>query len=373
MVFAIIVKMDDWKYTFAPVSKAEWLAQMEKDLLGKTSDSLETEWWPGEPLVPYQHQEDVEVQIVSLPDAWFQQPPSVMEWIETPLFNTDTIRQKIRDALNFGTQSMVFDTGKNGPDFGSWYEDVFPDMIETGLLVTGDFDANDSWMSDQLPFNTYLRLKRGEGSSADFLKPAITIHKRSKITFRFAYEIPGDGIWTDKVVSVFQKIVDDFAEWNSKGRERNDFLANCILEFNPDDFYFKQILQTRTLQIVWLYFCKSMSDLSGGISSPVECHIRENGPSDPDKYLVRASASALGAALTGVHSICIHHSAHKEVPSYYERITRNIHHLLNLESEMYKGVDPLAGAYTVDYYTRKWSEVIWSRIMELINVRGLWS
>ncbi len=354
--------MEDWKYTFEPVSKAEWLAQMEKDLKGKTLDSLETEWWPGEPLVPYQHQEDVERQVVSLPDELFQHPPLIMEWIQTPHFHTKDIRQKIRNSLNFGTQVLVFDIGKNKePEFRLWYEDVYADIIETQLIVTSDLNVNASWVVEELPFNTYLRLKRGKESSAKFLKPVMDIQKRSHIPFRLAYEIPSQGYWTDEVVRVFEKIFNDFAEWNSKGNQKNDFLDSCILEIRPDEFYFKQIIQTRVLQILWLNFYTSLSNGSIYKSSPIEYHVHPSEQMDPDKYLVRASSSALAASLTGGHALCIHHSENT-VPAYYQRINRNIHHLLNLESEMYKGVDPLAGAYTIDYYTLKWTEAIWKRL-----------
>ena len=49
-------------------------------------------------------------------------------------------------------------------------------------------------------------------------------------------------------------------------------------------------------------------------------------------------------------------------PEFYERIHRNIHYLLQLESDMYKGVDPLAGAYAIDLYTRSWAQNIWDTI-----------
>jgi hypothetical protein len=214
---------------------------------------------------------------------------------------------------------------------------------------------------EQIPFNTYLRLQRGDELSATFLKPALTTQNRGNIPFRFSYEIPSTGNWIDEVILVFKKIFNDFAEWNSKGQDKNDFLQKCILEIKPDEYYFKQIIQTRVLQIVWLNFSAFLSDQKYISASPIECHIQSSVQIDPDKYLVRASSSALAGSLTGVNTICIHQLNNDKVPKHYERINRSIHHLLNLESEMYKGLDPLAGAYTFDYYTLKWSEFIWEK------------
>jgi len=209
-------------------------------------------------------------------------------------------------------------------------------------------------------------LHRGDEPSAKFLKSSLTNQSRSNISFRFSYEIPSTGIWTDEVVLIFKKIFNDFAEWNSKGKDKNDFLQACIIEIEPDENYLKQIIQTRVLQIVWLNFSAFLSDQTNPVTSPVECHIRPLEIIDPDKFLVRTSSSALAASLTGVNTICIHQLNNDDVPEYYERINRNVHHLLNLESEMYKGLDPLAGAYTIDYYTLRWSEYIWEKSLRAL-------
>src|SRR5690606_16626620 len=60
--------------SFSPVSKADWLRQVEQDLKGKPPSSVAAEWWPGEPIDPFLDASD-EPGIVSLPDEWFVRTP----------------------------------------------------------------------------------------------------------------------------------------------------------------------------------------------------------------------------------------------------------------------------------------------------------
>ena len=94
----------------------------------------------------------------------------------------------------------------------------------------------------------------------------------------------------------------------------------------------------------------------------LECHIYESTQESPEHFLIRASMSGLAASLAGSHTVCIHHSSREETPDLYKRANRNIHHLLQLESAMYKGVDPMSGAISIDYYTRSWTQKIWNAL-----------
>src|SRR5688500_9882198 len=101
--------MANWKYTFKPVPKSEWIQQIEKDLGGKPLDSLKTEWWPGEFISPVHHQEDIRGSFVALPDHYFSQPPLITEWIDTRDLRSDAINSKVIQALNYGVQAIIFD------------------------------------------------------------------------------------------------------------------------------------------------------------------------------------------------------------------------------------------------------------------------
>ena len=137
--------------------------------------------------------------------------------------------------------------------------------------------------------------------------------------------------------------------------QKKDFLENVVLQFEPDKNYFKQVIQTRTIQLLWLNFPECEKNIT---FSPIEIHILNRDGIHPDQFLIHAAASSLAASLTGAGTLCIHHNRSKDYPDFYSRISRNIHHLLQLECNMYRGRDPLAGAYMIDFYTKKWTTEI---------------
>ena len=116
------------------------------------------------------------------------------------------------------------------------------------------------------------------------------------------------------------------------------------------------------LQLLWLNLTKEERDKPDKQSNYLECHISPRTNEPPEKYLIRASMASLAAFLTGAHALCIHHPETSSSTDFYKRIDRNLHHLLHLESGLPSGKDPLAGAYTLDHYTRSWTQRIWEKI-----------
>lgn len=360
--------MEDWKYTFEPVSKALWLKQIEADLHSKGLDSLQSEWWPGEPIIPFHQHEDRKDDII-LPNSLFDQPPKIIEWIDTTMLEARVINNRILNALNYGAESLILqiDTNDKMP-FRLWLHDVLTDMIE--LSVCADQEAPEiiHAIKEIIPRSSLIRLQRKNHpqSSSVFFEALQGSLDETANTFRFVYSIPGSGSWINQTVKIFQLLLDDLAYWTSQGLNPTDFLESCILSYTPDEKYYKQVIQMRVLHLLWNNLWSHSIKGNHLSSSPyLECHIVNHTSVEPDQYLIQSSSSALGASLTGAHGFCVHHQASEDIPIFYQRIDRNIHHLLHMESEMYRGVDPLAGSYTFDFYTRKWTEEIWEKLKRL--------
>ncbi len=309
--FIIIVnKMSDWKYTFDPISKAAWLKQIEADLHSKGLDSIQSEWWPGELMFPAHHLEDRQ-EPITLPDRFFDQPPQIMEWIDTSYEDAKTINKKILDALNYGIQSVVLhvDPAKKMP-FRLWLDNVLSDMIELSISLEQESPEIIHAVREIIPQSSLIRLKRKNTSLSShiFLEALQGSIDETAGLFRFVYEIPSIGLWTAQTAEIFRLIVQDLTYWISQGFNQIDFLDNCILRFTPDTQYFKQLIQTRVLHLVWnnLWSHYTKSDIICS-SSYLECHLDTDEPIDPDQYIISSSVSALAASLTGVHVICIHH------------------------------------------------------------------
>ena len=356
--------MKEWKYTFEPISKTKWLEQAEKDLKGKSFESLQSEWWPGETLVPVHFKEDLSDQIVSLPGTFFQQPPLLMEWIDVSLSDGFESREKIIRALEYGAQALVLDVNVNkSPDFDLLLKGVFTDIVELAINILPDQIGNEVSIPGVLPPGILIRLNRNTMQSSDFLKTAIELQDVGNTkTFQFIYSIGSGGNWAKNVVEIFKILKNDLDHWVEVNGSAVEFFQQCILKIEPEEIYFQQIIQTRVLQLLWIHFASALDTHHISPNSIIECHIRSDEPKDPDQYLIRAATSTLAAAMTGVKAICIHHLINEDIPSFYQRINRNIHHLLTLESGIYKGTDPLTGSYTIDYYTKKWTRDILEQI-----------
>ena len=332
--------MEDWQYRFPQITKEEWLTRVSTDLKGKPVSSLDSEWWPGETMHPFYHKEDVEATPLHLPARLFSQPPTLTEWIDTRDRNPGDVNSEILTSLQYGAQSILLYTGHEPIAFPKILKGVIQDYLSISV------EAEDASVIDMtaIPSNIKVRIKDGISNSGN-------------VNTRWVYDIPSEGSWTSEAIIIFQKIIQHMTD---HGHDTS-VAGNIVLRYSPGNDFLKQIIQTRVIHSVWQKILAANNISTGQDPAYLECHIEPNGQTDPDKYLIAASSSALAASMTGVHAVCIHHQS-KDMPGYYKRISRNIAHLLALESEMYRGVDPLAGSYAIDFYTRKWTSDIWDRL-----------
>src|SRR5688572_21713511 len=199
--------MANWKYTFKPVPKSEWIQQIEKDLGGKPFDSLKTEWWPGEFISPVHHQEDIGSPFVALPDHYFSQPPLITEWIDTRHLMPDEINPKVIQSLNYGVQAIIFDVPNlSATEYDLWLKDVYLDMIDVSVNFPENvFEAN--FFESKHP-NINIRINRSKEMS--LLARQIEIFESNKfISLRFVYDIPMSGNWIEGVVDAFKRFKND--------------------------------------------------------------------------------------------------------------------------------------------------------------------
>ena len=358
--------MNDWAYTFDPVSKKTWIDQVEKDLRGKSLDSLLGEWWSGETLQPLIHEEDAPKKIVRLPNELFTAPPRIVETIIVEGCSAMEINDQILKALAFGAETIILEANSlDNLPVDVWLKNVHLDMIKVQIQPSN--------LSSNLSASLLAFLKNGldirifrNGVSNHALDRTLSDLTQAGIplnALRFMYAFPSTGVWDDQATSTLTLFIDDLTQWKATGNEPQDFFKQSLWKTESDPSYFKHIIQTRVLHLLWhnlklLYNIES----TAANNAYLECHIRETEKINPDQYLIRASMSALAASLTGTSSLCIHHLEGADIADFYKRTDRNIHHLLNMESNIYAGTDPLAGAYAIDLCTTEWTKKIWEEL-----------
>ena len=77
--------------------------------------------------------------------------------------------------------------------------------------------------------------------------------------------------------------------------------------------------------------------------------------------MIGASSQAMSAVTAGVDRLTISCEALdvQQEEEVTRRMTRNVHHLMKMESGLDKAVDPLAGSYTVEQLTKQIAEQSW--------------
>ncbi|HEY3385841.1 MAG TPA: methylmalonyl-CoA mutase family protein [Saprospiraceae bacterium] len=354
--------MKEWEYTFDPVSREDWIKQIETDLRQKPLSSLQNEWWPGEPLLPLLHPDELEGEPIKLPDHFFNQPPRITEFIVTNGTPAPKVNHEILEALQYGAQSIILHAAiSESLNVDVWFKSVMKEIISLSIQPDNINLDNIKQISKASQGDLIYRLKRNAQSlPINIILDAFLSNHNVADSLRFIYNFPSSGNWIEETSEILNRLLKDLEEWSSYGFKHEAFFDQCILSVEADPSYFKHIIQTRVLHLL----CQNIKDHDGlepkaRDENYLECHILQHKHENPERFLIRASMSALAAALSGTHALCIHHAEHMDTQTYYKRINRNIHHLLNLESGMYKGIDPLAGSVALDFHARAWTKKIW--------------
>jgi hypothetical protein len=357
--------MEDWNYSFEPVPKSAWIRQIESDLKGKPIESLFSTLWDGEYLNAIAHSEDIGGERLCLPSYLFQQPPILAERFSLLQSETSSLNKQLLQSLSYGTQALHIETSlEYFEHLNASLSGVLTDIVEVNIECP--LNALESWLHQPNfhQLNIGLRLPMGS--------PRVTNDQFENITrlaaefpdhTSFVYGISATGNWIQQTTSLFQQIIHDLKALGRNGISAEYFLSKCVLQLEADALFFKQLIQTRSLHFLFqnLVLHITGKEVPSGVKY-LDTSVCQSDEEHNDHFLIRASMSGLAASLSGIHRLNFQPLSTSKDPELYRRVSRNIHHLLSLESGMYKGEDPLAGAYSLDNHVRHWVEKIWSQL-----------
>lgn len=296
---------------------------------------------------------------IKLPAHLFTTPPILTEALQEEFESSTILNNVLLSCLAGGTQKFILPVNPFKEDqVNQILEGIFPDMVTWHFLDGDGSKALYEAVYHRAPESTFVRKDCTARSGS--IKDAVGSLAIPVSGLKFNYVFPGEGNWIESSITVFRQLIQDLEEWQDSGRAKSDFIRGVVFSFIPDAHYFKQIIQTRTLHLIWQNFCALHVELSTEPSDYLETHIYPLINSNPDHYLIQVASSALAAEMAGSTSLCIHPITASGIPGFYHRIDRNVHHLLAMEGGFPKGHDPVAGAYTLDNYTRLWTERIWN-------------
>ena len=396
---------------FPPVSKADWLRQITKDLKDKPLEDLNWHLPNGLVVSPFVHADDFESLPVALSDQ-----PNTWEICED-LWVTDPIvaNRQALDALEGGVEGLCFwlDRPLETAEFEQLFQGIHLDFI--GLHFAGNAVSENPGMVLGLLEN--LLRQRGLSTTqlrgslaydpvpvskvvdwrylADLLEyarekfPQFTVIQVSTPELRsggglvqyplerssgggliqYPLELrSGEGSVQyppEQSSGVLLRNANIYLEkLSERGIPIKDIAAAMQFSVPLGKSYFLEIANLRALKLLWFNVLKAWD--APLVPPSIAVRYQPEAYSD-DLYtnMIRATTMAMAAVQGGANRLTVmpYDAGREALASYPQafgrRIARNVQHLLKMESGLDEVADPAAGSYYIETLTRQLAEKAW--------------
>ena len=370
---------------FPPVSKADWLRQITKDLKDKPLEDFVWQASEGLALSPFVHAEDFETPPVPLseqPNAW-----EICEdvWVMDPVASN---RQSM-DALEGGAEALCFvlDRPLDATGFGQLLEGIHLDFI--GLHFAGAaVSANPGMVFlhlEQLAQERGLDTKALRGSLAYDPVPVSSVvdwryladliaYAREKFPQFKVIQVSTPAPISGEELSLPAQLAGAmrhanvyFQKLSERGIPVQDIAAFTQFSVPVGKNYFLEIAQLRAFKLLYSNVLKAWG---APLQAPeLVAYFKPEAYSD-DLYtnMIRATTMAMSAVQGGVARLTVapYDTQREEQatypPAFGRRIARNVQHLLKMESAMDAVADPAAGSYYLETLTQQLAEKAWAEL-----------
>ena len=366
---------------FQSVSKAEWLAKVEKDLKGKPIDGLNWEVNDDITLTPFAHAEDLAEQPVPLTN---QRTTNTWEiGVKVQVGNMQLANKEALNALMNGANAIAFELRKSPSkeDLKTLLKDIELEWISTHFIF-----KQKSWKRFMSFFLDYVSEKKYEvekvACTFSFKGEVVENAKDASQLKEIAKQLPKAQLMTvntrilnrgtEKVVTEIAQTLDKgnaaLVELNQQGLDLNQFHTQIQFSISIGDSYFVNIAKIRALKLGWQQILEAWQITSPAIPN-IEAHLTTATQTDNENYnKIKATTQAMAAVIGGANRLYIYPS--DEVKDglgtpFAQRIALNIQHLMQLESYMDRVVDPAAGSYYIENLTNELAKAAWKEFQEL--------
>ena len=363
---------------FPPISKAEWLQQIAKDLKNRPLE--EFEWILSDDLrvSPFVHAEDFETAVLPL---WSTKKS--WEICETILVNDAvTANAQALEALTGGVEGIQF-VFNNSPDWSQ----MEPLMAKIHLDFIGlHFSGQGTEQNPSTIFSHLLRLAKCQNLDSKSLRGSIAygplqaggivvdwrylvdLLEFSKESFPQFKIITVNSSLQENPVIALAETLKTANEYLKKLTERgiSPEQAALSLQFSVPvgQSYFLEIAKIRALKLLWL---NTLNGWNIPLSYPaVTAYFRPDTYSDQlYSNMIRATTMAMSALMGGADRLSVlpYDSGRENLATYPaafgRRIARNVQHLLRMESAIDDIADPAAGSFYIEKLTAALAEKAW--------------
>ena len=384
---------------FAPVSKADWLARVEKDLssvgmpLAKGRPISELTWELSPLSIdPFAHADD----FAELPESLAHTPSNAWEIGENiEVFNTDfkTANKQALTALMGGVNAinLIIDEYSAENQLLTLIENIELDFISIHFTekTNGVNPLNflKTLYSIAINQGKNLQTLRGSASYNSLTEQQKDGQKAGELIQWVSQNLPQFKVLSIDGGQFFkgsENVVEELTQTLLAANDYINLLKNNDLNIeNINDFikfnfnigisYFIEIAKLRAFKLLWANvldahgFNNPSNSGSKNLAPTIHAYISpETQVEDVHTNKIRATTQAMSAVLGGVNMLTIAPSdaLSAESSDFSRRIARNVQHLLQMESYLDKVADPAAGSFYIEKLTNQIAEAVWQQFQE---------
>lgn len=363
---------------FESVTKAQWKAQVEKDLKGKPYEELIWHLTDTLAFEPFYQAADLAAANASLSQKdhndW-----DICEWIDEPDYKK--ANAIALEALMGGASALTFviDNGLSASELAILLHDIELPYIATHFFYTGK-----KIRLAQKKLEHFYLLAKAKGYDTQTLRGSLHIAP-------FGKEPNWDKVvglldWTKEHLPSFKIQTINGAEFHlddsnvsvmlaktiQRGSEALHQLtergmsvmaANDALCFNISigKSYFINIAKIRALKLLWLNIFQANAIQNADIPPIMATFDTLEFDENENNNLIRATTMALSASIAGVDTLTVLPSDKRGDTAFARRMARNVQHLLKMESYINRVADPAAGAYYIEQMTNEIASQAWEQ------------
>lgn len=368
---------------FPPVGKAQWLAQIEKDLKGRPIASLYPTTVEGATLDPFAHADDF-----TSPPLPLSGPGAGWEICEHIAVAAPADAQALAlEALEGGAEGLCFQIGTpmSTADLTTMLTGIYPDFI--GLHFEGPGVAQNP--GAVLAALTQVAKERGLSTTAlrgslAYDPVAQAAHSTLPVDWRYLIDLishteahfpsfrlihlmaPAEtGHDTAALHTLIQRAHAYFEALTARGLNPATVAMQLHFSLPIGTDYFEAIARIRAFKLLYLNLLNAWK--APLRPAPVAGYFQPGAYTD-DLYtnMIRATTMAMSAALGGVDRLTVlPYDAGRETKAtqsraFARRMARNVQHLLKMESGLDQMADPAAGSYYIEKRSRELAAAAWN-------------
>ncbi len=348
---------------FPALSKEEWLEKVLKDLKGKPLEDLK--WQLGENLTidPFYHSDD-NIQETTLNNN----SATSNDWLIGEDFiveNPKETNKLVLSALENGVNAprFIFKEVPSVETISALFQDILLAYVQTHFKIEG---ANPDYSTFLENYFEYVRshsiesktlsgsIQLADPNQKDTLQLARKLFPNFKNTF---LDFSNQDTSGEKIIDSIYEILRSMD--HALQQVEVDQVGEIELSISIGTSYFVEIAKIRSLKILWANLLKAYGAEDTLLS--IDAYIDPKAfDENTNTNMIRSMTIAMSAVIGGTNRLTIL-PADQNGSSFTNRISRNVQHLLKMESYLDRVIDPAAGSFYIEKLTRLFSEQAWDK------------